>query len=93
MSEVAAKVSVLHFQVAEPYCERALENLLEIIEGRGATYKQMEHDGSWYEVIIPETLSWVPFYSTISNASEAVKRVERSVEHATVVYNCEYYED
>ena len=54
---------ILHFQVKPLYNEKQLEELLEVIERRGAIYSHLG-DGR-YRASIPTEILWIPFYQTI----------------------------
>jgi hypothetical protein len=56
------------FQVRAVYSERGLESLLEVLERRGADYAHLG-DGR-YEIQIPPTLSWHPFYKTLQECND-----------------------
>lgn len=60
----------IYFQVKTPYCERALEELLENLERRGGVYSH-RGQGS-YCLQIPVRLPWLPFYQSVKDCIEAV---------------------
>jgi len=59
----SGEMVIFHFQVKALYDERELEELLEILERRGATSVH-KGDGR-FRVCIPIDIPWIPFYQTI----------------------------
>ncbi len=55
--------TVLSFQIKPLYCEREVEEMLEMMERRGAFYLHMG-DGI-YKLRVPDTIPWIPFFLTI----------------------------
>lgn len=58
--------SILRFEVSPLYHERELEELLEILERRGAEYTHCG-DG-FYELRVPYTLPWIVFYDALQDS-------------------------
>jgi len=54
---------ILHFQVKSLYNEQQLEDLLHVIERRGAICSHLG-DGR-HRASIPAEILWIPFYQTI----------------------------
>jgi hypothetical protein len=59
----SGEMIVFHFQVRALYNERELEELLELLERRGASYYH-KGDGR-FRLTIPLGLNWTPFYQTM----------------------------
>ena len=65
---------LFEFFIKEGYDERELENLLEFLEERGATYSHVR--GCGYEVMGPEELNYLPFYKTVKECPSVEKMGE-----------------
>ena len=65
---------LFEFFIKENYDERELENLLEFLEERGATYSHVR--GCGYEVMGPEELNYLPFYKTVKECPSVEKMGE-----------------
>lgn len=56
---------IFHFQVKPLYCEKELEEVLEIAERRGAHCSHLG-DGK-FRMAIPTEFSWIAFYKTLKD--------------------------
>lgn len=80
------KVKTIYFQIHLPYDERELEVLLEDFERRGATYTKLTDPSKldWYELRVPASLNWIPFYRTLQD-HRSVKHVHNTIMEKTIV--------
>jgi len=61
------KCERLAFELGEPYDEREVEDLLELLQSRGADYKRDQ--GARYHLFIPLGMDYKPFYETLKDCS------------------------
>jgi hypothetical protein len=59
----SGEMIIFHFQVRALYNERELEELLEVLERRGAAYTH-KGDGR-FRLTVPTNLNWTPFWQTM----------------------------
>lgn len=70
------KVWAFEFRISGNYDERQVEELLELLEMRGAYYKHQ--GGPTYKLHVPEPLDYKPFYQTVLDC-ESVSWVDNTI--------------
>ncbi len=80
------RVWAFNFTIGENYDEREIEELFEILEGRGAQYHRFEDGQHW--VRIPEDYDYLPFYETVKDC-KSVSQIDDSIRliHPTSLAN------
>lgn len=71
------------FKISPNYDERQVEELLELLEVRGAHYKH--EGGPLYRLHVPEPLDYKPFYQAILDC-ESIAWVDQTIYPRNYIY-------